>query len=113
LVFLDLYLEVIEGAELLIVSDFSHYGDRESLAIEVARVVEEVRLKERDTFPIGSHTCIGRIIELYLESIDSILDDARCEFDIGGRIPYSSTEFFAVDDDTREGHKKTKTKNKD
>lgn len=59
-------------------------------------------LKECDTLAVGSYASIGHTVELYTESIDSILDGAGCEFDIGRRVPYCASEFFAVDDDARE-----------
>lgn len=99
-VFLYLIFEFLEGIELLIVSNLSHYGDSESLTIEVACVIKEVCFKECNILAVGSYSSISHTIEFYPESIDSILDDAGCEFDIGRWVAYGSTEFFAVDDYT-------------
>ncbi|MFZ2255489.1 MAG: hypothetical protein WAW59_04105 [Patescibacteria group bacterium] len=101
---MNLVFQFFKGIKFFIVADFGDYCDSENLVIEVSGIAEEVSLKESYTFPIGSHTSVAHTIKVNYESIHSILYDSWSEFDIGCRIAYSSTEFFAVDDYSRELH---------
>jgi hypothetical protein len=63
-------------------------------------------LEECNILTIGAHSTILCIMDSDRESIDTILDDSWGESDIGSWISDRTTEFFAMDDDTREEHKR-------
>jgi hypothetical protein len=68
-------------------------------------------LKELDILTIGPDSLVGEIMERERECIYSILYDSWSEGDVGRRISDRTTEFFAMDDDTREGHIEIKSNN--
>jgi hypothetical protein len=61
-------------------------------------------LEECHILTIGTYSTILCITDSDRESIDTILDESWSESDIGSWISDCTTEFFAMDDDTREGH---------
>ena len=68
-------------------------------------------LKKSEVSPIGANSLIYLSMELDPESIYTIIYDPDLECDIGSRVSDSTTELFAMDDDTREGHRELKDNN--